>query len=720
MSSEEGENARKLGMMSGVFVPTLLTILGVILFLRLGWVVGQVGILGAWTVIGLAFFITGITALSMSSIVTNMKIGPGGAYSIISRSLGMEVGGSIGVPLYISLALSMVMYIFGFREGLRMLFPQYSPLLIDFAVFVLLFLIVFLSTSLAFKVQYIILVIVIGAIISFMAAGIDINITYQMTQARTEGSFWIVFAVFFPAATGILAGANMSGELKDPRHSIPIGTLSAILVSLVVYLLLAFWLAGTASPEELVTNFTVMIDRAYYGPLVLAGLLAATFSSALNSMVGASRILQAMGEHKILPGNRWFSKKSSSGEPKNAILVTAVIVAVGLLARNLNTIAPLITMFFLLTYAMMNVVILLEQQLELVSFRPLLKIPRFVPFVGAGGCFFAMFIINPIFSFLAVIVVTGFYYVLMHRELKKETPYGDVRSSLFVALAEWAAKKSRNLPSSQERAWVPHVLIPAKHPTYIRGISELVRDITYPRGSVSMLGVDVKKRNQRMEDQFKYLAESFKDEGIYSDWTIIEGKGFLEGTSSSMQTLKRSLFSPNILFLRMPRSPKMKEDVSELIKDATENMFGVVLFANHPTAGLGRHKKLNIWLPKKCLKFVEQQKLPNCDLSILMAYKLKINWHAELTLLVPTEDEDSVDEVKEDVQKLLGAARIPVDEVHVKPTTIEEWLEDAPQADLNIFSLPPSPDFEKIMEQLEKSNSACMYCRDSTKESVLA
>ncbi|MEF8874121.1 MAG: hypothetical protein V5A88_05565, partial [Candidatus Thermoplasmatota archaeon] len=150
MDTEEGGEQKKFGMLSGVFVPTLLTILGVILFLRLGWVVGQVGLLGAVVVIGLAFFITGITALSMSSIVTNMKIGPGGAYSIISRSLGMEVGGSIGVPLYISLSLSMVMYIFGFREGLRMLFPRYSPLLIDFVVFVALFLIVFISTSFAF------------------------------------------------------------------------------------------------------------------------------------------------------------------------------------------------------------------------------------------------------------------------------------------------------------------------------------------------------------------------------------------------------------------------------------------------------------------------------------------------------------------------------------------------------------------------------------------
>ena len=720
MASEESEGNTKFGTLSGVFVPTLLTILGVILFLRLGWVVGQVGLLGAWIVIGLAFFITGITALSMSSIITNMKIGPGGAYSIIARSLGMEVGGSIGVPLYLSLALSMVMYIFGFREGLRMLFPQYSPLLIDLVIFAVLFLIVFISTSFAFKLQYVVLAVVIGAIVSFMIAGVSFDVSYQMTQPRTEGSFWIVFAVFFPAATGILAGANMSGELKDPRHAIPVGTLSAILVSLVIYLVLAFWLEGSATPDELVTNFTIMIDRAYYGPLVLGGLLAATFSSALNSMVGASRILQAMSAHNILPGNEWLSKRSRSGEPKNAILVTAVIVMLGLMVRDLNTIAPLITMFFLLTYAMINVIILIEQQLELVSFRPIIKIPKVVPFIGAGGCFFAMFIINPIFSVVAVIVVAGFYYVLMHRELEGTARYGDVRSSLFVALAEWAAKKSRDLPSSQERAWVPSFLVPAKKPSDIRGVSQLLSDMTYPRGSVSMLGVDMEKRNVRIEDQFKDLSDTFRSKGIYSDWTIIEQKGFYDGTSSSMQTLKRSLFSPNILFLRMPHDKQREEEISELMKDATENRFGIMLFANHPSAGLGQRKKINLWFPKQCQRWRSPEKLANCDLSLLIAYKLKLNWHAELNLIAPTEDEISVEKVKENLDKLLSESRIPVDSLQVKATTTEEWLENAPQADLNIFSLPPNPDFDEIRDMLEKSNSACMYCRDSTKESVLA
>ncbi|MBS3817829.1 MAG: hypothetical protein KGY76_09745, partial [Candidatus Thermoplasmatota archaeon] len=277
-----------------------------------------------------------------------------------------------------------------------------------------------------------------------------------------------------------------------------------------------------------------------------------------------------------------------------------------------------------------------------------------------------------IFSVVAVLVVTGFYYVLMHRELAGDAEYGNVRSGLFVALAEWAAKKSRDLPSSQERAWVPNFLIPAKDPSEIRGVSELVSDITYPRGSVSMLGVDKEKRNVRTEKQFRDLAGTFKEQGIYSDWTIIEGKGFSEVTPSSMQTLKRSLFSPNIVFLRMPRDERREKEIADLMKKATENKFGVILFANHPSAGLGQYKKVNLWLPKQCQKWESPDRLPNCDLSILTAYKLKLNWHAELNLLVPTGDEESVEEVKENVDELLNEARLPVDDVQVKPITTEE------------------------------------------------
>jgi len=379
---EEHERAL-FGTFGGVFTPTLLTILGVIMYLREGWVVGNAGLLGGFLIILLSFGITAFTGFSLSSITTNIRIGAGGAFNIISQSLGLEVGGSIGIPLYLSQALAVSMYIFGFRAGWQWIFPEHPGLVVDLTVFGLLFVIAFISAGLAFRIQYIIMAIIGLSVVSIVIAAFQGSMQYEVTWwGGFPGSpendfagvgFWAVFAVFFPASTGIMAGANMSGDLKNPRRSIPVGTLSAIGLSLLIYLGLAYWLARSATTEELVSNYTVMIDKAFWGPAVLAGLLGATFSSALSSFVGAPRILQALGQHRILPKGEWFATRTQKGEPRNALLLTTVIVLGALMLRNLNAVAPLITMFFLITYAMINIVVLLEQSMRLVSFRPLFR-----------------------------------------------------------------------------------------------------------------------------------------------------------------------------------------------------------------------------------------------------------------------------------------------------------------------------------------------------------
>ncbi|NNE75965.1 MAG: Na-K-Cl cotransporter, partial [Pricia sp.] len=262
MQTQESK-LKKFGTLGGVFTPTLLTILGVIMYLRMGWVVGNAGLLGAWFIIIISFAITLCTALSMSAITTNIRIGAGGAYAIISQALGLEVGGSLGIPRYISQGLAVTMYIFGFREGWLGIFPGHDPFLIDIIAFGVLFAIAYISADLAIKTQFFIMGVIILSLVSIVMAAYDGSM-YQPTEEALRwgtfkgspengfsgSSFWIVFAVFFPAATGIMAGANMSGELKNPKKSIPLGTLWAIGVSFVIYMVLAYWLARSASEQE--------------------------------------------------------------------------------------------------------------------------------------------------------------------------------------------------------------------------------------------------------------------------------------------------------------------------------------------------------------------------------------------------------------------------------------------------------------------------------------
>ena len=304
---------RRFGTLDGVFTPTLLTILGVIMYLREGWVVGQLGLLGAWLVVLLASIITSSTALSLSSVATNVRLEAGGPYAIISRSLGLELGGSVGIPLYLSQALAVAMYIFGLREGWCWIFPTHPPLLVDAIAFVLVVGVASLSASVAFQVQYVVMAVIAASLLAVFASGFNSGTRYPIewwpdaSRGANDPQFWVVFAVFFPAVTGITVGANMSGELKDPRRSIPRGTLAAVGLGTAIYFALAYWLARSGTPEELRKNYTIMMDRAAFGPAVLAGLLGATFSSALGSIVGAPRILRALGESGVVPFGAWLA-----------------------------------------------------------------------------------------------------------------------------------------------------------------------------------------------------------------------------------------------------------------------------------------------------------------------------------------------------------------------------------------------------------------------------
>jgi amino acid transporter len=727
-SDSEKQRGNRFGTFGGVFVPTLLTILGVIMFLRTGWVVGNAGLGGAWLIIVISALITGSTGLSMSCFVTNIRVGKGGAFSMISQSLGLEVGGSIGIPLYLAQVLAVSMYVFGFREGWQWVFPEHEPLLVDLAVFAVIFLITFISAQLAVKVQYLVLTIIIAALGSVAAAALtgsmqhDLHLWGQFpgdqATAFSGVGFWYVFAVFFPASTGIMAGANMSGELRDPKRNIPTGTMAAIGVSMLVYLALAYWLSRSASPEELVKNYTVMIDRAYYGPLVLAGLLAATFSSGLVSFVGAPRILQALAEHRIIPAGAWFAKRTR-GEPLNAIIVSAAIVLGALMLRDLNAIAPLITMFFLVTYAAINLIVLVEQSLGLLSFRPLLQIPRFVPFIGLIGCLTAMFIINSIMSAIAMALILSIYIMLLRRDLP--TPFGDVRSGVVMAVAEWAAKRMRMMEGSQERVWKPHLLVPTDDAQDILGINRLVYALAHPSGSVKLLGINKGKRHKELRKSLKKAKEAFQEEGVFCAASTLSSPNYAKGVRQGMEALSGSIFPPNVLFLTLPTEKNLQKQLEEVIDEAEDLSLGVALFVHHPKSGLGRSRTINMWISDHGPEWDIKNRFDNLDMSLLLAYRLCKSWEGEMNMIVTVEDKSCSEKAKEFLGRLSEAARLPGNTtVMVADGDFGRFSSKAPRADINIFPLGDHLDAEFMLKMRDQTGSACLFTKDSGAESALA
>lgn len=292
MAEKTGAAAR-FTTFGGVFTPCTLTILGVIMFLRFGQVVGNAGIMHAIWIVLLAKLITTLTALSLSAIATNTRMKGGGAYYLISRSLGLEFGGAIGVVFFLSQAVSVAMYVIGFTEALVQLLPVLGEQMRSVATLVnlVVLLCVYVGAGWTIRVQYVILGVLLVSICAFTGGALrswdPALFAANMAPAYLEGAgFWAMFALFFPAATGIMAGANMSGDLKDPGRSIPRGTLLAIAFTGLVYVGFAVLLGASVPRGLLHVDSTVVAKVSLWAPLIMAGVFAATLSSALGSMMG--------------------------------------------------------------------------------------------------------------------------------------------------------------------------------------------------------------------------------------------------------------------------------------------------------------------------------------------------------------------------------------------------------------------------------------------------
>ena len=726
------KSIKKFGTFGGVFTPTLLTILGVIMYLRLGWVVGNAGLLGAWLIILISFVITLCTALSMSAITTNIRIGAGGAYAIVSQALGLEVGGSLGIPRYISQGLAVTMYIFGFREGWLGIFPEHNAFLVDIIVFASLFTIAYISANLAIKTQFIIMGVIVLSLISIVIAAYNGSMAQPLSDSLSWGtfkgsvennfsgsSFWVVFAVFFPAATGIMAGANMSGELKDPKRSIPKGTLWAIGVSFVIYMLLAFWISRSATETELLTNYYIMVDKAYIGPLIIAGILGATFSSALASIVGSSRILYAMGEHKVLPYSNILAGTSANGQPRNAMLVTGILIFATLLLRNLNAVAPLVTLFFLITYAMINIVVIIEQRLGLISYRPIFKIHKWVPWFGLVSSIFAMFIINPSVSLISIAIVLAVYWYLSRQNL--ETPFEDVRSGLFVSFAEWAAKHTWGMKKMQQRAWKANLMVPVRDVNGLKGTFEFLRNIAKPKGSIKLLGIAPFSSSNQLSEQLDNLSASFRDKGVFSSATVIHTKQFANGINYASQALQGAFFRPNILFLNLQDHDDYENELKPVMQESIRLEIGILLFNLHKTALLGKRSMINVWVSDRRGQWqLEGLDIGNLDLSILTAYKLKMNWEAQIRLITVVQDANEKANAEKFLKSITNLARLPNTITAVYTGNFLDQVIQAPSADLNIFGMQDTLPFDFVKEMTLKTNSSCLFVRDSGHESILA
>ncbi len=447
----------KFGTFGGVYTPSLLTILGVIMYLRLPWVAGHSGMVGIIGIILVAHVISIATGLSISSIATDKNVGAGGPYYIVSRSLGLPIGGALGLALFTGLCFSTSLYVIGLCESvLSTMGIEATPNAIRIAGTIALLVITavtVISTSFAIKTQYLVFALILVSLFAIFFG--DPSKATPGEATNESPSIALLFGIFFPAVTGFTAGVNMSGDLKDPKSAIPRGTMLAIASGLIVYMGMAVFLIARVGPDILRTQPDVLLQIAAVSPwLVILGIWGATFSSGLGSIMGAPRILQALSVDRITPA--LFAKgHGPTLEPRNALVLSVLIAEAGILIAELNAIARIVSMVFLTMYAFLNISCAIEAKVS-PDFRPAFRIPVLVSIIGAVTCIVIMIQLDLIAMLGATALMVVLYVVLQRRQLELDA--GDAWQGVWSALIRTGLYRVTGSTPKQQRNWRPNIV----------------------------------------------------------------------------------------------------------------------------------------------------------------------------------------------------------------------------------------------------------------------
>ena len=646
--------ATGLGTFGGVFTPSILTILGVIMYLRFGWVVGQVGLPATLLIVTIATSITFLTALSISAIATDKVVRAGGAYYMISRSLGIETGGAVGIPLYFAQALSVALYTIGFAESVRLVYPNSPIVVVALITTVLVTALALASADIAIKAQYVIMA---AIALSLLALFFGHNVVPDPSDADNfenieRVGFWAVFAVFFPAVTGIMSGVNMSGDLKDPIRSIPRGTLAAVGVGYLIYMAIPFVMTMRRPTALLNPDLMVMKRIAIFGhwkiDTIILGVWGATLSSAIGSILGAPRILQALARDNILPSSlRWLGKGNGpTDDPRLGTLFTLGIVLTVVSLGSLDAIAPVLSMFFLTTYMVLNVAAGLEGFLQSPSFRPTFRVHWSLSLLGALGCIAVMFLINPVATIAALIIVGLIYFWLERRQI--ESTWGDVRQGVWMTLVRTALLNIDD--DTDPKNWRPHLLVLSGTPTKRWYLIEMARSFTHNRGLITVASIlPSGSRSIAQQEKAQLTLRDFLDrKGIQAFAKIITADDPYVGSKQLLETYGMGPLVPNTVLLGDTEdlSPNSIERYCKTIRMCHDAKRNVIIYRdeisaaeappetlNPPMYGRDQKRRIDVWWGGL---------QSNGGLMLILAYLLRTSWQwrsadIRLKLVVPNQ-----------------------------------------------------------------------------------
>ncbi|MEM7739088.1 MAG: amino acid permease, partial [Deinococcota bacterium] len=649
-----------LGTFSGVFTPSILTILGVIMYLRFGWVVGNVGIVRTLLIVTMANSITFLTALSISSIATNQRVQGGGAYYMISRSLGIETGGALGIPLFIALALSVALYTIGFAEAVVGVFPTLDQRTVGLICVVAVAVIALVSAQAAIRVQYVIMAVIVVSLVSLLfgsslqpeSAGITTRELLQGAPETSSAPFWTVFAVFFPAVTGIMAGVNMSGDLRDPNRSIPVGTLAAVGAGYLVYMVLPIILTLRADSATLISDPLVMRRIAFWGDAIILGVWGATLSSAVGSILGAPRVLQALARDGVLPPFlKWLGRGNGpDDEPRLGTIITFGIAFVAVYFGNLNLIAPVLTMFFLTTYGVLNIASGLETLLQSPSFRPSFRVHWAWSFLGALGCIAVMLLINAVATVVALVFMVTISLWLRRRRLR--TSWSDLRQGLWLALTRLSLRHMND--EADVKNWRPHVLVLSGAPTQRWHLIDFAQAVSHQQALLSVVTIvtDKSLTPQRLESLETANNDYLQKRGVDAFLRVFKAEDPFIGTERFVQAYGIGPLVPNTVLLGDSEQTNLRASYSQMLVNLHALGRNIVIIKDNSEQSFGFRSRIDVWWGG--LK-------GNGGLMLTLAYLLTTSpaWEdATIHVNVVVADETAAENTHENLEQVIASSRI--------------------------------------------------------------
>ena len=698
-----------------VFFTAISTILGAVMFLRFGFAVGSVGLVGTLAIILIGHAVTIPTAMAIAEIATNQKVEGGGEYYIISRSFGLVIGSSIGIALFFSQAISVAFYIIAFAEAFSSAF-EYVKLHYDLhpilawlvdkkqtvsipALFVLTVIVLVKGADLGVKALYVVVATLFLSLAAFFIGqteysksneldpfatvynvevfeeSIDNSLAEDTTIAiddqNNSGSnkpllpigFFTVFAIIFPAFTGMTAGVGLSGDLRNPSRSIPLGTLAGTLSGMVVYVFIAYKLAVSASPADLAdTDALVMASIAWQGWwLIPVGLAAATISSAIGSILVAPRTLQAIARDRLLPSsqiNFWLSRgRGKKDEPYNATIVVIAIAFVFVLMGGLDFVAEIISIFFMVTYGSLCLISFLQHFAADPSYRPTFRSRWYISLFGAVACFGLIFVMNPGYAVLALLLMTGIYAMVSY--------YNPDKKNMAVIFQGVIFQFSRQLQVFLQKAekeqiasWRPSAICISESSfdrlaafDILRWISQKYGFGTYIHKITGYLSKSTDQEARAAKERLIRMAETSKS-NIYIDTLI--SPSYTSAIAQVIQLPGISGTENNLLLLEFSKQqPTNLKDIVDNFKLVKSVNFDVIILSSSER-GYGLKKSIHIWITSNDYE--------NASLMILLAYIIlgHKEWKGGQIKIFAVYPEESCNEEREKLHSLVEAGQLPI------------------------------------------------------------